>query len=432
MSDLGDLESRILDFENAWRAAAEPNITDFLPDDGDSAERLRVLIELICVDLEFRWRSAASNYRSKKRELIDYVRSFKELGSLEEIPLTLIVEEYRARSQWGDKPGHNDFVCRFESRRSQILKRLKQVDCELQNESDSRPWLLGRSTIRDQDSHPTTTGLDALAPMSYSDFLLQEMLGAGRMGKVYRAVQRSRGQTVAIKYLRKSFQRNPSAVERFVSEARTVSQFQHAGIVPIHGLGRTPGGGYFIAMEFIDGPDLSTRLAQGPVSLMDAVDWTMQVCEAIGHAHDCGVIHCDLKPGNLLLDKAGKVRVTDFGLARSISNEPRPVDRIEGTAAFMAPEQVSAWWGPMGRHTDVYGIGAVLYALLTGEAPYRGSTLADVLAQVVSSVPITPPMELRPNVPTAVNGLCLRCLSKSPSERFESVMALSDELINCR
>jgi eukaryotic-like serine/threonine-protein kinase len=276
---------------------------------------------------------------------------------------------------------------------------------------------------------------DSLAPLAYSDYLLQEMIGAGRFGRVYRAWQRSLGRPVALKYLRKSFQQNPEAVDRFFGEARTVSQLQHSGIVPIHGVGKTPGGGYFIAMDLVDGCDLSRMISRSKVSIADAVRWVIDACEALGHAHERGIIHCDLKPANLLLNKGGQVRVTDFGLARSLGEDARPVDRIEGTCAFLAPEQVCGWWGPMSPRTDVYGIGAVLFNLLTGQPPYRGSTLADVLAQVVSGVPARAPNELRAELPelraelpASVKDVCMRCLAKPPAARYETMRQLGTAL----
>ena len=174
-------------------------------------------------------------------------------------------------------------------------------------------------------------------------------------------------------------------------------------------------------MDLIDGSDMSAVLGGESISVRETVTWMIQACEAIGHAHQRGIMHCDLKPGNLLLDGNRSVRVTDFGLARSLCEEARPNDRIEGTASFMAPEQVSGWWGPMTVRTDIYGIGAVFYALLTGVPPYQGATMADVLARVVSGINVIPPIEIRPNVTTSINDVCLRCLAKSSDDRYESM-----------
>jgi serine/threonine protein kinase len=273
---------------------------------------------------------------------------------------------------------------------------------------------------------------DSLGPLSYDDYLLQEMLGAGRFGRVYRSRRRSFGQPVAVKYLRKSFQQDPEAVERFIGEARTLQQLDHPSIVPIHGVGQTPGGGYFLAMDLVQGGDLSRRIGQGEVAIAAALQWMIEACEALEHAHQRGIIHCDLKPANLLLDEHGHVRLTDFGLARPVGEDAWLSDRIEGTCGFMAPEQVSGWWGSISPRTDVYGAGAVLFNLLTGEPPYRGAMIADVLAQVVSGLPARSPTDLRSDVPAQLNDICVQCLAKSPDARFASAQqlgtALSDAL----
>jgi serine/threonine protein kinase len=215
---------------------------------------------------------------------------------------------------------------------------------------------------------------------------------------------------------------------KIFGEAQTVAQLKHPGIVEVHGLGRTPGGGYFIAMELVEGPDLARVASQGPIAIQDAIGWVRQACDAIEHAHERGIVHCDLKPANLLLDSEGRIRVTDFGLARCRRDELSAEDRIEGTAPFMAPEQVSSVWGKIGAHTDVYGLGAVLYTLLTGHLLWHGTRLADVLAQVVSAATVSDPRARRPEVPSLVSEICLRCLAKRPAERFNTVRQLGAAL----
>lgn len=424
MTDAAHLESVILHFEWAWQSGSPPEIADFLLRSANREERLRHLIELVCIDLEYRWRNSTTSQEFARWTLTDYIGKFEDLSALNELPLELIEEEYRVRRRWGDRPSQDAFVNRFKDQRAEIRQRLEQIDRELLDEADVPRPPPSRIAVSVPTAKPQFAATDPRVPLKFSDYLLQELIGAGRMGKVYRAWQRSIGRAVAVKYLRKSFHRDPDAVERFFQEARTVAQFQHPGIVRIHGLGATPGAGYFMAMQLIDGFDLSRRLTLGPVSVVDAVRWIIQACAAIEHAHERGVVHCDLKPANLLLDAFGSVRVTDFGLARSVYGEPGGVERIEGTAAFMAPEQISGWWGPISPRTDVYGIGAVLFTLLTGEPPYRGATIADVLAQVVSGTAVRPSFELRTDVPTAVKDLCLRCLAKSPRERYENMADL--------
>jgi DNA-directed RNA polymerase specialized sigma24 family protein len=317
---------------------------------------------------------------------------------------------------------------RLCSQNPDLRREFERINRESQSEVGNDQTPMERSEPKRWPAEQPVAVPDSLAPLAYGDYLLEEMIGAGRFGRVYRARQRSLGRQVAVKYLRKSFQQDPDAVARFFEEAHTVSRLQHPGIVPIHGVGKTPSGGYFIVMDLVDGCDLSRRIRQGEIPIAHAVRWAIEACDALAHAHERGVMHCDLKPANLLLNEQGGVRVTDFGLARSIHECPRPVERIEGTCAFMAPEQVSGWWGSISPRTDVYGVGAVLFNLLTGEPPYRGASLADVLAQVVSGVATRSPNDLRPDVPTRLNDICVRCLAKSPDARFSSMRDLGGAL----
>ena len=150
-----------------------------------------------------------------------------------------------------------------------------------------------------------------------------------------------------------------------------------------------------------------------------------QACAAIAHVHRRQIIHCDLKPGNLLLGTDGRIRVTDFGFARSQFSQRQGV---AGTASFMAPEQVSSKWGPIGPWTDVYGLGAVLYWLLTGHAPFEGRIVGDVLSQVVAAQPVAPPNLVRCDISESLNRICVKALSKRATDRFASAQLLGDAL----
>jgi RNA polymerase sigma factor (sigma-70 family) len=269
---------------------------------------------------------------------------------------------------------------------------------------------------------PTVSSADA--PLRYADFVLKELIGAGGMGKVYRAVQRGTDQPVALKFLRKQFLSRPHAVAAFIQEARTIASLKHPGIVAVHGLGRTPWGGLFIVMDLTTGGDLSQKKACGPVPVAQAADWIRQAAEALAHAHERGILHCDLKPANLLLAGDGSVCVTDFGLAQRLTGSGRLITGMAGTAAYMAPEQIADCWGPLSFATDVYGLGTVLYHLLAGRPPFTGERAADVLAQVVAQTPPARPSELNPSVPGHVSDLCLQCLSKRAADRPQSMLEL--------
>lgn len=268
---------------------------------------------------------------------------------------------------------------------------------------------------------------DVAGLFSFSDFLLQRQIGVGVSGKVYRALRRSTGQVVAVKFLRKSYLEDPRVVANFLSEARTVARLSHPGIVRVEGLGFTPACGYFLVLELLPG-DLSQRLAQGGIDVTTAVRWVREAAWALDHAHRHGVVHCDVKPSNLLLAADERIVVTDFGFARSLTGAGDCHLLCGGTPAYMAPEQVEAAYGPIGPATDVYGLGAVLFQLLTGRPPYEGR-VTDVLANVVSSRPVAPPITLAPSTPSRLSSVCCRALAKLPGERFATAAALAEALI---
>jgi RNA polymerase sigma factor (sigma-70 family) len=250
-------------------------------------------------------------------------------------------------------------------------------------------------------------------PLPYGDVLLRQLLGGGGMGKVYRAECRRDGRTVAVKVLHKRLLGRPGAVACFHSEARALARLNHPGIVRVHGAGRLPDGGHFLVMDLIDGPDLGRALAAGPVPVSLAVRWVAQVADAVDYAHRQGVVHCDLKPANVLLQvgpagtgnlQSAIPKVVDFGLARSLG--PGGAHSVGGTAGYMAPEQLDDRLGPVTVRTDVYGLGGLLSALLTGRPPSAAS----------------------PDVPGNLGAVCRRCLEADPAHRPETAAAVAEAL----
>jgi eukaryotic-like serine/threonine-protein kinase len=250
------------------------------------------------------------------------------------------------------------------------------------------------------------------------------MLGAGRFGKVYRARRYLDNATVALKYLRKPYLSEPDVVERFIQEAGTLAGLDHAGIVGVQGLGKTAAENYFLVMDWIDGPNLAEILCSGLPSTGRIVRWMVSLCRSLEHAHDRGILHCDLKPSNLLVDRNDAIHVTDFGLARPLVGDPELDGRIEGTPAFMAPEQASASWGSIGTYTDVYGLGAVCYALLTGRAPRGGCSRQEVLNEILAPTPVIDPRLSRPEISAELSRICLRCLASKSAARYQTMRKL--------
>lgn len=438
------LDSVVVEFEHAWRQETPPDVFSILAsyrdNPHDTAGRERIVTELIAIDLEHRWRrsdrgEAIGQSRSQRegrsverRMLDDYVAGCDQFATLADVPSELVGEEYRVRRLWGDRPSHEEYRRRFADRGVSLIAILRGIDWELELEESEE---CVRRAVSSTKAHPPANVEvvpDSAAPLSYGDFVLQKHLGAGSVGKVYRALQKSINKPVAVKYLKKAFLNQPDVVAQFIREARTVAKLRHPGLVGVHGLGRTPLGGYFIVMDLVEGPNLSTLIRNRQLEIDECVRWIAQAAETLGFVHRQGVVHCDLKPGNLLLEPCGRVRITDFGLAKTADTIDDTLTRIAGTAPYMAPEQVAAHRGSIDARTDVYGLGAVLYELLTGRPPHIGRRIADVLAQLVANAPIGAVSSHRPGIPDSLDAICQRCLSQRPQDRYQSADELAAAL----
>lgn len=202
------------------------------------------------------------------------------------------------------------------------------------------------------------------APLLWADYLLQEMLGAGGMGKVFRALQRSTGATVAVKALRKSRQSDAQSVERFLQEATLLAQLDHANIVSVQGMGQFPSGGLFMVLEYVSGTDLEQVIARSSLSIHQATDILKQVAAGLSYAHKAGIAHCDLKPANVLLAGDGRVVVTDFGFANLLNCPNSQLDKsIGGTPGYMAPEVRYLGHRPTPA-ADIFALGALVAAMV--------------------------------------------------------------------
>jgi tRNA A-37 threonylcarbamoyl transferase component Bud32 len=267
-------------------------------------------------------------------------------------------------------------------------------------------------------------------PSRFGDYELVQELARGGMGVVYKARCLVLDRTVALKMILDDSLSSAEAAERFRREARAAAALDHPHIVAIHDIGVQDGRCYF-TMAFVDGPSLKQSVRDhGPPAPHDAVRLLLAVADAVAFAHRHGVIHRDLKPENILLDAQGRPRVADFGLAKRCGPDDPALTasgQVIGTPAYMPPEQAAGEADKIGPHTDVYSLGGVLYFLLTGQPPFRGKSATQVLAQVMLGEP-TPPRQLNPQAPAALEEICLQCLSKDPAKRPPSAAALAEAL----
>jgi tRNA A-37 threonylcarbamoyl transferase component Bud32 len=398
-------------FEAAWKSGNAPDIRMFT-NSVPSASRAALLDELIRVDMECRWKRYAGDAEYGMScslspwTIDDYLARHPELGDAASLHPDLILEEYRVRQRWGDRPESAEFARRFPGRESELLAALAKVDCELLKEVDP-------PAEAEVNSSAASNQFAKIPRFDYRDFVLEAHLGSGGIGKVYRAWWKSRKRQVAIKMMRKNWWRQPGADELFFREAEILVCLRHAHIVSVHGIGRTLAGGCFLVMELIDGGDLGQK-ANAAVPAAQAIDWVAQAAEGLAYAHNQGVVHRDLKPSNLLLDHAGRVFIADFGLALDLFSEDGRAESLVGTVAYMAPEQL--FYGrAVGPAADVFGLGAVLHTLLFGRPPYEGHNLINVVRRRLAAPPRTPP---RGNLPPAVETILARCLNADPDARI--------------
>ncbi len=248
------------------------------------------------------------------------------------------------------------------------------------------------------------------------------------MGVVYKARQISLNRPVALKMIRSAALASEDELHRFQNEAEAVARLDHPHIVPVYEVGEHDGQRYF-SMKLVAGPSLHEALAPFGADQKAAARLLATVAEAVHHAHQRGILHRDLKPSNILLDDYGRPHVTDFGLAKRVEDDEVMTlsGAVLGTPAYMAPEQARGKRRLVTTLSDVYGLGAVLYALLTGAAPFGGETALDTLDRVRREPPV-PPSRVNPKVPHDLQVVCLKCLEKDPSRRYASAQALADDL----
>lgn len=299
-----------------------------------------------------------------------------------------------------------------------------------------------RSAARKSSAKPA----DVLpTDLTFDDYRLHEWIGDGAVGNVYRATEKSSGRTVAVKFLKKAFRFHPQAVASFQHEVQIVSHLNHPGIVRITGMGRaviskrpaqgpTQGAkdvsreGDFLVMDWASGGDLARYAAAHQPALATIRQWSLELTEALQHAHQHGVIHCDLKPSNILIGPSGNLQVSDFGLARQQLGWSDSGGSQGGTPAFIAPELVDPCWGPVGPWTDVFGLGAVMYNLLTGKPVHQGATVDAILASIVGPQPVAWPMPIERTIPVEWRIVCDHMLSKRVNARYSDMISVKQAI----
>src|SRR5215813_11832841 len=272
----------------------------------------------------------------------------------------------------------------------------------------------------------------------FGDYELLEVIGRGGQGVVYRARQKSLNRTVALKVISLGHWATDTHLKRFRREAEAAASLDHAGIVPIYEVGERDGSCYF-SMKLVEGGQLDEIVKSAtadsscgerePMPIRRAAELIAKIARTVHYAHEHGILHRDIKPGNILLDQKGEPHLTDFGLARLVESDSSVTHTLDvlGTPSYMAPEQAVGNNAAVSSATDVYGLGAVLYQLLTGQPPFAGGATYETIKLLLDTEPKHPRL-LNPKIDRDLSTICLKCLEKDPKRRYSSALALAEDL----
>ncbi|MCC9602154.1 serine/threonine protein kinase [Stieleria sp. JC731] len=272
-------------------------------------------------------------------------------------------------------------------------------------------------------SHPTP-----ISGQVIDDYEIVREIARGGMGVVYLAKQQQLNRFVALKMILESSTASAAELGRFENEAKAAGALDHPGIVPVYEVGSFEGCPYF-SMGYVDGKSLASVLSEGPFAPKRAAELAKAVALAVGHAHDQQIIHRDIKPANILIDRDGNPRLTDFGVCKLMAGQSQLTTHGEliGTPHYMPPEQAGTPDAMIGPTSDIYSIGAVLYAMLTDRPPFLAPSPIDVITQVMTKDPV-PPSQFFSGIPQDLETITLKCLAKAPKDRYQSATQLAEEL----
>jgi serine/threonine protein kinase len=389
-----------------WQQGRRPDLRAFLA--GVAAVTPTQLLACVRIDLQQRWQAG------ERVPVEAYFRNYPALQEDRESALVLIYGEYLLREQLGEAPVAAEYLRRFPHHAEALRLQFELHEALEEEDGSSCP---GAAPV-------PTPGLPEVP-----GYEILEVLGGGSTSVVYKAWQAGLRRVVALKVVRPDVRAGSQERARFRTEGEAVARVQHPNVVQIHDIGEWHGRPYLV-LEYVEGGSLAARLTEGALPVADAVPLVETLARAMHHVHQRGILHRDLNPANVLLAGDGTPKVTDFGLAKLLVGGVglTQTGAVLGTPGYMAPEQADGRTREVSPATDVHALGAILYHVLAGRPPYDEGAVLPTLLKVRSAEMPPSVRAFRPEVPSALEAVCLRCLNKRPADRYPTALAVAEEL----